>query len=237
MIRTLLWKEWRENAWRLVYAALLLPSFVAAGSTSPMIGSETMGALMLFIGGVFIPCFLCMGLITTDRGSGCHRTLLALPASPSTLLAVKAGLGAAGILLPFLFSAVLSGWLPYGSWPDARTLAVYAGMAGFGVMLFLWTLAFSVRTARETHVALLGILVLVLWIVSLFPFVGARGLPWFVVSYNPIMALSWMLSPMQDTANPLFPWECLGIAVVQIAILYGLWRWALRRYVLLESAP
>ena len=88
-IRTLLWKEWHEHRWKLVFGCVMLMAYVAIGLRARLWPDIVTVAAGLFPGAFILAVFTTMGITATERNEGSFDVLLSRPISPRKILAVK----------------------------------------------------------------------------------------------------------------------------------------------------
>ena len=228
MWRSLVWKEWREQRWRLAFGIVLLGMFTAIGLRTRIVPDEQILALCTFIGGALLPLMVAMGLIAPERTSGTIARLLSLPVPAWHVLATKGLVGAATCAAPILASALLATLIAGDremTW--ARLIGHYAATLGLSLSMFTWLTAAGLRQPTEARAALAGIAAIVGWILimtltSLTPFrvhVGATTVEWAGIfsPFGPMMTLI--------TSAPRF-----AIIAIQCAVIVTVWTVAARRF-------
>src|SRR5262245_10336324 len=89
MIRALLWKEWKENGWKLLFATALLVGISIISFRSRMLPDQGTMMLVLLIGSELLPLFAAMGIVASEREAKTLGFLTALPIAGSRILRVK----------------------------------------------------------------------------------------------------------------------------------------------------
>ena len=165
MWRSLVWKEWHEQRWRLSFGVFLLGMFTLIGLRTRIMPDEQiiiMGTMM--IGGMLFPLMVSMGLVAPERADGTIVRLLALPVPAWKVLAAKGVVGAAVCVAPIVVStgiaAVIAG-------DREMSREQFWGMHGIAVVLslamFAWLTAASVRQPSEARAGLVGAGFIVGW--------------------------------------------------------------------------
>jgi len=164
MIRKLIWKEWREQRWKLGLGCVALAGFVLVGLRTRIVMDQSIILMGAGIAAFALPIFVGMDLVAGDRSSGSLDSLLKLPVRPRSILLVKLGVGVLTCIAPILAAGVISCVVAGDrELSTARILQVYAGMAGLSVVLLVWVAAFGVRQPTEARAALVGLEVLLGW--------------------------------------------------------------------------
>ena len=164
MWRSLVWKEWHEQRWRLGFGVFLLGTFTLIGLRTRIIPDEQIVALTIMVGGMLLPLMVAMGLVAPERAEGTIVRLLALPVPPWKVLAAKGVVGAAVCAAPVIVSGVLAALVAGDgemSWPEL--VGLYAIAIGVTLSMFTWLTAAGVRQPSEARAGLVGIAIVVGW--------------------------------------------------------------------------
>src|SRR5688500_5636332 len=94
MWRSLVWKEWHEQRWRLWFGAALLGMFTLIGLRTRIMPDEQIVIFAMIVGGIFFPLMVAMGLIAPERAEGTIVRLLALRVPRCKVLVAKTFAGA-----------------------------------------------------------------------------------------------------------------------------------------------
>ena len=229
MLSKLIWKQWREQRWKLAFLTVVLMAFTTIGLRSRMVEDEVIVVLGALIGAMLIPVFVAMGLIAPDRADGSFATLMALPVRPIKVLAAITFSGVVQCVVPLAASGLVA-WAIAGGreLTGGDIVRVHAIAAALSVVLLIWTFSFSVRQGHESRVGLIGLAVLIGWGLSVM--IAGVVLPlWMLVSGHALMSvhpLAMMRFLAREVAGPS---EVALTICVQIAMVGLLWWWALRR--------
>lgn len=222
MIRSLLWKEWHEQRWRIAFGCVLLGSFAALGLTARLIPDEITVAFTMLIGAFLLPLVAAMGLVAPERADGTMGALIAMPVKPWMPLTVKLAVGLLGAVLPLATAAVASVSIAGGrELPVSAMIRVYAGGAMFGVILVIWTLALSVRFSSEAAVGVTGLGVVAAW--ALIVIISDPSKYDFV--FMAISPFGILDRGLDAHAGPDFP-----TVATQVSIMAALFAWTARRF-------
>lgn len=234
-ILALVWKEWREQSWRLAFGCVVMVGFCAIGLRARILDDLTVVVFSGFIGGLFLPILAAMGALGSDRESGGDAFLGALPVRPWRVLVVKTAVAWLVCLAP-----ILATWWVARAMVGERTM-YNLPVAGFFLAeiwiafhLVVWTLAFGVRQPSEARVGLVGILVVGAWILLMMPYI-ALGAPFgqgasrtAVVLLGAIEPLSVLRWGVNSDPDPQHLGQATGWAGA--VVLCVLWAWALWRF-------
>jgi hypothetical protein len=230
MTRALLWKEWREQRWKLAFGCLLLAGFNVIALRSRMLPERYTILLTVLMGGILMPLLSSMSVSGTDRETGTHPFLFSLPTPAWRVLLIKLLMVIAIAVAPLVcagFAAqpfINTDWIPSG-----EISSVYYVGCWIAASVVLWTSLLGIRMRTEAGVALTGVAVVAGWVFHAMACeainhtsqpVGA-GVPMLLfMAANPISG-AWMLDKQHALSAPLF----LG---VQALILTLLWIRAVR---------
>lgn len=220
MIRSLLWKEWHEQRWRVAFGCVLLGSFAALGLTARLIPDEITVLFTMLIGAFLLPLVAAMGLVAPERADGTMNTLIAMPVQPWMPLTVKLAVGLLGAVLPLVTAAVASVSIAGGrELPASAVITIYTSGAMFGAILVIWTLALSVRLSSEAAVGLAGMAVVAGWALLIILFEPSKH-DFVFMTISPFGILDRGVDAHRGPGLPAF--------ATQVLIAAGLLVWAAR---------
>ena len=227
-MRSLLWKEWREQRWKLGFACLMLGAFALIGLRARAVADETVVSTVCLLGVMLLPVLAVTGLVPAERADGTLAALLTLPVPAWQVLAAKT---LAGVLLcagPLAAAAVVS-MATAGDREVTSGLMLrrYVSSAAVAVSLFVWMLALTVRLPTEARAGLLSLGVLVCGQIVAYavrtarPDRGGETGSWLAAA-----------SPFVFTGSfwPDSPVTVGGAVAIQLAIAAGLWAWTAVRF-------
>jgi ABC-type transport system involved in multi-copper enzyme maturation permease subunit len=223
MIRSLIWKEWREQRWKIFYISMLMVSANVIGLKTRLMPDELIMMISVFIGAFFLPIFIGMGLFATEREERSLPVLVALPIRGRVIFTVKMGMGVLACLIPFgvsLASALVMAGTREVMWQ--RVLLWYAGGLGFGLTLLIWIVAFGLYQPTEARTGLVGLAVIAGWLILLCLEEGSQHL--FLVAYK-ISPFYWF--EMLDRHNQPFNFRA---AIIQGILAGLLLAWSASRF-------
>ena len=162
-LRSLIWKELSEQAWKLAFGCVLLAGFVAVALETRVAQDESTVRLTVFFGALILPILTATGVVAREREDGDLRCLLSLPVRPSVVFAVKTGVGLAASVLPLLVAA-LSVFVLAGDRevPGAVLVVLYASGGVTAMALFVWTVSLGMFSSTQAAVGLVGFLVVII---------------------------------------------------------------------------
>jgi hypothetical protein len=223
-VRSLLWKEWHEQRWKLAFGALILAAFALVGLRARVIADDTMLEGVCFLAVLLLPVLSSTGLVPAERDEGTLETLLAMPVKPIEIFTVKTVIGALLCAVPLILAGAVS--LAIAGGREISTLAIvglYARTLAATLSLFFWMLALTVRLPSETRAGLIAMAVLIMWAIVTLGLMEA----WKPAEGSP--SNLWIVDPLVFLVG--FKdgvWAApLGLAAgVQAIIAMGLWLWA-----------
>lgn len=222
MIRSLIWKEWREQRWKVFYISILMAAANVIGLKTRLMPDELIIYISVFIGVFLLPIIIGMGLFATEHEERSLPTLLALPVRNRIIFIVKMGIGTLACLIPFGVS-LASAWMMAGGregqW--SRVFLLYGCGLGFSLTLLVWMVAFGIHQPSEARAGLIGLAVIAGWMVLL----GLEEI------YRNLQLRTYMISPfywfkMMDRSEE----NILYIAIIQSLLTALMLVWAGRRF-------
>jgi hypothetical protein len=220
-MRSLLWKEWHEQSWKLAFSCILLSAMAAIGLHTRIISDEDLMMWICLIG-LLLPVSYASGLLPAERSDGFFEPLIALPIAPWKILAVKTVVGLLQCVVPIMVAMLISVlWFGGREIESASIIALYGRAAFAAILLFMWILALTSQLPSEVRAGLLGVGILICWLMidlglgesSYANFTAAISPIGFVVQHTPRRE-----SPAWKTAF-----------VVQSIVAVLLWWWTSRR--------
>lgn len=242
-IRTLAWRDavrlGRERArWLgLVAQPLLFWVVIGSGMTEALVvpGASDVGAMAFYYPGVLAMVVLFTSIFSTmsvieDKHSGFLQAVLAAPGSSTALVLGKTAgvtlIVAAQVAL-FLLVAPLAG-VPWGGidWPMLLVVLLLANTALTAAnFVFAWWL-----DSTHGYHALMGVVLMPLWIVSGAMFPAPEGWMGAVVQWNP---MSYGVSGLRAALGQSLPGPSLATSVMVLAlscvVCVGMAVWTTRR--------
>lgn len=223
-MRSLLWKEWHEQRWKLAFGSLILAAFALVGLRARVVADDVLLQAVCFLAVLLLPVLSSTGLVPAERDEGTLETLLAMPVKPVVVFAAKTLIGVLLCAVPLILTAIVSVAMAGGrEISTAAMLGLFARTLACTLSLFFWMLALTVRLPSETRSALIAMAVLIMWsIVTL-------GL---LENWDPKEGSASILSVFDPLIfvlgfrNGVWAASLALAAVVQAVIALGLWFWA-----------
>jgi ABC-type transport system involved in multi-copper enzyme maturation permease subunit len=189
-MRSLLWKEWHEQRWKLAFGSLILAAFALVGLRARVIADATMLEAVCLIAVPLLSVLSSTGLVPAERDEGTLETLLALPVHPAIIFAVKSLVGVLLCTVPIILAAAVGVAVAGGREISAAAIVgLHLRTLAATLSLYFWMLALTVRLPTETRAALVTMGVLMMWMIV------TLGL---TQSWTPQMLPSpfWLLDPL-----------------------------------------
>lgn len=224
-MRSLLWKEWHEQWWKLAFGSLILAAFAVIGLHARAVpDSETLEWLAV-LAALLLPIMASTGLVPPERDDGTLDTLLALPVPVSKIFLVKLAFGLLLCLGP-IAAATLASIATAGGREVAlgEMITLSLRTAGVTLSLFIWMFTLTIRLPSETRAAMITIGVLIIWALASAgmgsdQYVNQHASPLWVIS-----PFVYLFGPTRTDAIPL-----LEVLLLQLAIATALCYWAARQ--------
>ncbi len=233
MWKQLLWKQWKEQSWRIAFATVILTAFTAIGLWTRATPDQYVIVIAAVLGATLIPIFITMGLIAPQRADRSFDSLIALPVQGRELFCMILLTGLIGAWAPLL--ATLSAALAIAGDREISTpllLFYFGGVMLYSGLVVFWTLCFSIRQQYESRVGLIGLIILIGWIALAMGLMGiTRGGGHWAFAFHPLSIGN--LIPRQGTGAQFgYPAEGypLMTAMNQLVFAAGLGFWALRQF-------
>ncbi len=162
MFRMLLWKEWRENLWKLWFCAAASVVFTVMLFRIRIVPDLGNCILISLIQMFVVPVVYSLDIFSGEVSNRTIHLLFMIPVKRWMIFFSKYLVSALGMALVFVISAVLMELLAHGR--EARVLFLFKtnllyGMAG--LILFTWFCAFGCQSRNEAGslVAMAGVFI------------------------------------------------------------------------------
>jgi ABC-type transport system involved in multi-copper enzyme maturation permease subunit len=166
-MRKLIWKEWREQSWKLGFGCVVLGALAVIGLQARIVADETIMMCVCFLGLTLLPVLSSTGLIPAERAEGSLESLLSLPIAPWKILAVKTAMGVLLCAVPMLLAAGASVYMAGGrEMTTAAIVDLYGRSALTALSLFIWMLALTAHLPSEARAGLVGLGILIFWMLA-----------------------------------------------------------------------
>ena len=222
----LLWKEWREQRWKLGFGCLLLAAFALIGLRTRAVADEAVLTGVCLVGILLLPVLAVTGLVPAERADGSLAALLSLPVPAWQVLAAKTLAGVALCVGPLAAAAIVGVAVAGGREMSAAAITgLFARSAAAALSLFVWMFALTVRLPTEARAGLVSLGVLVGWLITVLTlqYHGPRDVTQGAFA---------IVSPFVFTYRfaPDAPVRLAGAVAAQAIIAAALWVWAATRF-------
>jgi ABC-type transport system involved in multi-copper enzyme maturation permease subunit len=229
-MRSLLWKEWHEQSWKLAFSCILLGAMAAIGLHSRIISdSDTM--IWVCLVGMALPISYSSGLLPAERDDGYFESLIALPVTPWKILLATTFMGLVLCIVPFGLALGVT-LLTAGDreMSDLAVIALYVRSIFAAVILFVWMMTLTSQLPNETRAGLLSVALLAGWLMLGFGLIAFRDQK-FAPTLTPIaFALDVQKPNGREGAPEYLPDYWPAAVAIQLAMAAALWLWASRRF-------
>ncbi len=162
MFRMLLWKEWKENLWKLWFCGAASIVFTIMLFRIRIIPDFSNCILISFIQMFAVPVIYSLDIFSGEISNRTAPLLFKIPVPRWMLFFSKYLVSAVGIILIFLISGLLMEFMSGGR--EARMLFLFATNSLYGMaalVLFTWFCAFGCQSRSEAGslVAMFGVFI------------------------------------------------------------------------------
>jgi ABC-type Na+ efflux pump permease subunit len=221
-VRSLIWKEWHEQWWKLCFGSVVLGAMALIGLRARLLADlDTMGVVCV-VALTLLPVVSSTGLVAAEREQGSFESLVSLPVSAGRVLAAKAITGVLLCVGPIAVAALASGAEAGGRETETSAILVlYAHAALASSALFFWMFLLTIDLPSEARAALVACGI---YVISLMVTGALQQVP------NAWIPLATAMSPVGLLIEPLKLAPPLLLAAgVQALLLTPLWLWAVGR--------
>ncbi len=222
-MRSLLWKEWHEQAWKLGFGCVVLGAMALIGTHSRILADKVMAMWVCSLGIGLLPILSATGFVPAERSEGSLESLLSLPVRPRQILLAKLIVGALLCAAPLIVAALASLLLAGDrEVTTSEMLSLFARSTLTALSLFIWMMALTIRLPSEARAAMLSVGILILWIMI----TGTLALE---EKYIPTFA--WAISPMAPVFHDFYDREGSDVIAPVMHALVGLalFTWSVRQ--------
>ena len=226
MLKSLLWKEWREQRWKLAFGCVLLGGGCLIALRARMLEDSASLAIALMVGMVLMTLIVSMGIVATDREQRNLPFQFGLPCSSALLFAVKITVGLIVSLFPLLCALALWALFAGSGLEHIELRSIMFLTCWWNLSTVIWTTAFGVRQPTEARVGMVGIGILGFWFCSWIFLQGILGRTndfFLALFFNPLILL--------------YDPDDLRLIQMQALLLCALLFWSFRRFKKLGGIP
>ena len=170
MIKALLWKEWREQRWKLAFGTAMLLFFTGTLLSAGITSDREIAAMVSFGGGLLLAMYSAMGVFAPERTQNTLAFLGAKPAEAWKTFACKWIFGWLNFAVPLLACSLCFVFMYLGKkeWllvPWGLILKGAIGGIAVSTIYYSLILCFAPRISSEALVGGIGLLVALIGVV------------------------------------------------------------------------
>jgi ABC-type transport system involved in multi-copper enzyme maturation permease subunit len=203
MLKKLLWKEWKENLWKLTFGVLVSGAFEAMLLRLRIFPDQATVWVISLVQMLAVPVIYSLDIFSGEMSNRTILLLFNLPAERWKIFFSKYFISILGIALIFVFTGLLAEGLARGREVDAGGLMkMSAGSGAAALILFTWFCGFGAQSRSEAGslVAMFGVMIgwgIFFFWSSICQVVWAlRFTPYCLIVPPAVGPLSEMLRPM-----------------------------------------
>ena len=236
-MRSLLWKEWHEQRWKLAFGSVILGAFALIGLRARVVADELLLQWLCFLAVTLIPVLASSGLVAFEREEGTFESLLSLPVAPRRVFLVKTVMGVLMTAGPIVVAMAVSLLVAGGREITTGAMtAMFLGSLAAALSLFFWMFALTVRLPTETRASLIAMAVLIMWLIVTLGLRQASGIS--LVEYpqgmpkaapSPLWVTCpfvFLIAPRGVTSGLLTAAVFVQAAIAAALVLWAGWRFA-----------
>lgn len=227
MVKQLLWKEWHEQRWKLIFGTVMLMFFTGALMAARVSTNHEMLIVVWVIGGLVLALYSAMGVFAPEVSNETQNFLMSKPIQPWAVFGGKLFMGWLNFAVPMLICslgfAIITLIHPQERFFELKFIAkgTFAGVC-FGTMLYTMACCLAPRKSGEAMAGFTGLIICVVFMLHMviammiidgwrhpFPFHYES-----VLYLNPIMWINFM--------SPLAPDMHLWLLVIEQLVLFVL---------------
>ena len=237
MFRQLLWKEWREQRWKLIFGTVMLVFFTGTLVVTQLSTAHEVIIVVWLIGGLVLAMYSAMGAFAPETANGTQVFLMTRPIQPWKIFFGKWAMGWLNFAVPMLVCSLALALMALTR-SDGRIFELkyiargtFAGI-GFGTMLYTMTCCLAPRKSGEATVGFTGLilcLAFTIWLIIVISITGVdkgKQLSLPVELFLYLTPLTWPNFMTQMTSG-MHLWLIVieQFVLFVLTILYGYRRW------------
>jgi hypothetical protein len=170
MITPIIWKEWRQQRWKLAFGTVMLVGLIGTLATAHVMNDAEIFAILGVASALVLPLYSAMGVFAPEHTGGTFTFYASKPAKPLAVFMTKWFFGWLNVVVPvtaaFVFTLLVSG----NSLPGFLACLVnilenptpISFSLCFGTILYTMTCCFAPSKSSEAFVGLTGLLILLI---------------------------------------------------------------------------
>ena len=186
VFRHLLWKEWRENLWKLTFGGAVSAAFVLLLFRIRLFPDSQNCIMISFVQMLALPVIYALDIFSGEMSNRTIHLIFKFPVPRWKIFFSKYFISIGGMITVFLISGLLMELIAQGRETDPGFLLKLN--ASFGIsalLLFTWFCAFDVQNRSEGE-SLIAIIVVIIGWGAVFLWAGVCNVKWAIhfVPYN-----------------------------------------------------
>jgi len=222
MIRPLIWKEWREQRWKMAFGTVMLAFFTGTLLATRTTTDQEVVVMILFLGGLILSLYSAMGVFAPERAGGTTIFLASKPIAAWKVFMCKWFFGWLNFIVPMLVCGFgLGVYIQVNPHRYGMEFFVKVLLDGLCVatVFYSMTCCFAPRKSSEAFVGFIGLAILFVIFLHLMIIEITIGL--FVLGGHSII---------EQMVLCINPFACLmfvdyGIFIIEQGILLAFTMW------------
>ncbi len=236
MFKSILWKEWREQRWKLAFGTVMLLFFTGVFLAARVSSNQEISIAIWIFGGLILALYSAMGIFAPEQANGTLNFLAAKPISPWKVFLTKWLFGWLNIAIPMLACTVLTLIGQYGNFQIIRMVKGLIAGLGLATMFYTLVCCLAPRKGGEATVGFSGLLIFLALFIHLFifgywvldPLTRTGIIPPFyqqaLMFLNPVFWTA-LISPLPGKLNSVIQFMDQGILFLLVmGVGYRKWR-------------
>lgn len=162
MIRPLIWKEWREQRWKMAFGTIMLAFFTGTMLAAKTTTDQEIVVVVLFLGGLILSLYSAMGVFAPERAGGTTIFLASKPIAAWKVFICKWFFGWLNFIVPVLVCglglAVVIQANPRMYGMEYFMIVLFEGLC-MATVFYSMTCCFAPRKSSEAFVGFIGLLI------------------------------------------------------------------------------
>jgi ABC-type transport system involved in multi-copper enzyme maturation permease subunit len=169
MFRQLLWKEWRENLWKLIFCGAISLAFTALLFRIRLFPDGANCTIISFMQMIAVPLVYALDIFSGEMSNRTIHLLFKFPVARWKIFFSKYLICILGMSIIFLATGLLMELLGHGREADMSYLFKINGLCGLSsLVLFTWFCAFGAQSHSEAGSLVAMFSVFIGWGIVLF---------------------------------------------------------------------
>ena len=164
MIKALIWKEWQQLRWKLIFSLVIVAAFMAIGLRTRIVRDDGIFVICIVGVSILMPIFVTMGLFAEEAEEGTLTLQLRLPIDAKKVYWVKMAAGIIVAVCPLILSLILALVLSGGREVSAvHIIRMYGPTLLYIIVFVIWITTLSMTADSEFMAVLIAIGIFFAW--------------------------------------------------------------------------